>query len=83
MENKHISEISFMNEELLRRDEDLDVMSKENQKLREMLVAWEQSNVDLINQNEEKLDRVQAEYKNRIKLVKQEVEELTYSNGTI
>lgn len=72
-----------MNEELLRRDEDLDVMSKENQKLREMLVAWEQSNVDLINQNEEKLDRVQAEYKNRIKLVKQEVEELTYSNGTI
>ena len=72
-----------MNEELLRRDEDHDVMSKENQKLREMLVAWEQSNVDLINQNEEKLDRVQAEYKNRIKLVKQEVEELTYSNGTI
>ena len=29
-----------MNEELLRRDEAIDVLSKENQKLREMMMAW-------------------------------------------
>lgn len=41
-----------MNEELLRRDEDIDVLSKENQKLRELLGAWEQSNLDLKNEND-------------------------------
>jgi hypothetical protein len=32
--------LAFINSEVLRRDEDIDVLGKENQKLWEMLVNW-------------------------------------------
>ena len=70
-----------MNEELLKKDEHIDILQHEIQKMKESLLYLEQSNLDAAKENEIKTSRLHHEYKQKIKMLKSEAEELEYNNG--
>ena len=52
MKTRHIDETAVMNTEILRREEEIDILHKENQRLREAVIHWEQSSICAAQQNE-------------------------------
>lgn len=74
LKDRHVGEISVMNASLLQREEEIDILQKENQKLREGLMSWEQGSAYAAQVNEEKIEKIHQDYKTKIKSIKQEID---------
>jgi hypothetical protein len=60
-----------MNGEILRREEEIDIMCKENQKLRESIVHLEQNILNILQSHDDKIATLHNDYKNKLKSIKQ------------